>query len=188
MPIVYETVPPDSLDALDAGQALLAQGEVNLRAMLERARGNTAAHQPHRMLSLPAQHLDKPQLQQFFVPTGWRYIGNLDGVDYSVEVGCDAAEQQHAFAMINFGPYIAATRAGLAAAGQHPDISAQPYHFALLHVPAVPLLALYFYTDTDAPPFAMVLSPLSVDPSRSQQLLPIAEFLTVLEKERGKAS
>ena len=185
MPIVYENVPASALDALDAGQGLLAAGEANLKAMLQDARLNTQAHQPHRMMSFSLEHLDQPDPQQFFAETGWRYIGAHDGVDYSVEVHSDATAQQHRFAMINFGPYIEATRKGLAQAAQHPDILAHPYHFVLLHVLDVPLIALYFYPQADAPAYAMVLSPLSVNPAQQHHVISRSDLFALLKKEAG---
>lgn len=186
MPIVYENVPQASLDALDAGQGLLAAGEANLKLMLAEARRDHMAHQPHRTMAFFIQHLGEQAPAENFVDTGWRYIGTQGGVDYSVEVRVDPASQQHSFAMINFSPYIEATRTGLSAAAQHPDIQAHPYHFVLLHVPDVPLLALYFFPEGEAPAYAMVLSPLSVNPSRQQQIMPASELFSLITAEAGK--
>ena len=185
MPIIFEPVPQDVHEAVQSGASLLADGEMNLRAMLDNAVEKADEHRPHRMAALYKQHLAESDPLSARVHTGWRYIGAHDGIEYSLELTPQQGPDAHQFAMINFGPYIAATHQALEAAQAHPAIAGADYRFLLLHVPHIPLLALLFIPEGEGGALAMPISPLSVAPEQQNQMLDAQAFAALVNQEAG---
>jgi hypothetical protein len=116
-------------------------------------------------------------------PIGWRYLVEADNVDQPLALAETVAQADgtHAFAHLNYGPFVAGTAAALHAAGQLAGVDAD---IRLLHIPALYFVALWLHQDGgDAVLIPVAPAPEGIAANRSYSASQLLALLTARARQ-----
>jgi len=145
-----------------------------------------ALTRPHQVYTLGLNDLQAGQSLSAARPTSWRYLVERD--DRPVALGETAirASGKHAFAHLNYGPFVRGTAEALGAAEQY---AAQgDADVRLLHIPALYLQALWLHSQSRASESEDILIPVApITPGiEANPAYPARELLELLQ-ERARS-
>lgn len=179
MPIKTATAPPESLQALTS----TLQGWVSHPAGAPRAAAAGISFEaakgvdiklPHPVYDVGLKDLADGKGLSKAALVSWRYLLS-DGESTSIaEVSTPRGKKQpHAFAMLNRGPFVASLVETVEAATKNKTLAKTKYDLAVLHVPALYVLALWLRSDKAGKniviPLAPAPAPLTAGKSYSEE-------------------
>lgn len=186
MAILVPSPPEGSLTALrEALGSLAARGQLDAR-VLKRARPEQlTATAPHQVFTLGLTDLVNAPHLGAARPSGWRYLVEADNRVVAAAETNQQGAQKHAFAHLNYGPFVGGTVDALAAA--EPLAAKSDYELRVLHVPALYVMALWL-KPVNAGDGEGILIPLAPTPTgiESARAYPASELLVTLA-QRARA-
>jgi len=179
MSIKTATAPPESLAALTSTlQAWVSHPAGAPRAASTgvsfAAEKGVDIRLPHPVYDVSLNDLAKGKGLSKALLVSWRYLIS-DGDSTSVaEVSAPRSKKQpHAFAMLNRGPFVSSLVETVEAATKNTTLTKGKYELAVVHVPALYVLALWLRSDKPGKsiviPLAPAPSPLTAGKSYSEE-------------------
>jgi len=179
--------PPESVAALRDTLATMGQGNQFSSELLRNADPDEfALTKPHQVYTLGLDELRAGQVLSAARPTSWRYLVERDARPVALGETQIRESGEHAFAQLNYGPFVPGTAEALGVAEQYAARDDADVRF--LHVPALYLQAVWLHGRSQTSERDDTLVPVAPTPPgiEANRAYPVRELLGLLQ-ERARS-
>jgi hypothetical protein len=148
MPLREPDPPQASVTAVnEAIRSMGAQRAFSADALLEAKPEEVQLGRRHEVYVLGLDDLLDERKLEHARPSGWRYVVSVGGLPIALAETVTQADGGHAFAHLNYGPFVAGTVEALSVADR--EAAEKQADVRVLHVPALYVQALWLHTEGD---------------------------------------
>jgi len=146
MPLREPDPPQASVTAInEAIRAMGAQRAFSSEALLEARPEEVQLGRPQEVYVLGLDDLRDERRLRDARPSGWRHLVSVGGIPIALAETVMAPDGKHAFAHLNYGPFVAGTVEALSVAQR--EAAEKQADVRVLYVPALYVQALWLHTE-----------------------------------------